>query len=193
MACDAYVFLMHSFCKLKYSWKNFFFNTTKLISAAYAKQLLPCGIVGTQLKGASTKLRPHYAVRQNVTHCCFATRQKLLDICRQFDRVHIKKEFFADYTSGYKNCGTRPVNFIWFFLFNWWMPFWNPLLIICHAANIWWDRYFVDWIFMPHGMLQHAEALPKSHRIDVHIILAICRTQGRILLHSAARHGVDAP
>ncbi len=36
----------------------------------------------------------------------FAVWQKLLGICRQFDRIHIKKEFFADYTSGYKNCET---------------------------------------------------------------------------------------
>ncbi len=27
---------------------------------------------------------------------------------------------------------------------------------------------------MPHCMPQHAEALPKLHHIDVHIILAIC-------------------
>ncbi len=41
------------------------------------------------------KVRPHYAARQNATHCSFAARQKLLGICRQCDRVHMKKEFFA--------------------------------------------------------------------------------------------------
>ncbi len=40
-------------------------------------------------------MHPHYAARQNATHCSFATRQKSLGICRQFDRVHIKIEFFA--------------------------------------------------------------------------------------------------
>ncbi len=69
----------------------------------------------------------------------------------------------------------RSVNFLWFFFSNWLMPFWNPLLIICHAANLWWNRHFADWIFISHGMLWHTEALPKPRRIDVHIILAICR------------------
>ncbi len=41
-------------------------------------------------------MRPHYAMWQNVTHCSFAARQKLLGICRQCDdSVHMKKEFFA--------------------------------------------------------------------------------------------------
>ncbi len=44
----------------------------------------------------SQKVRPHYAAWQNATHCSFAVRQKLLDICRQCDRVHMKKEFFSD-------------------------------------------------------------------------------------------------
>ncbi len=37
------------------------------------------------------KVRPHYAVRQSATHCSFATRQNLLGICRQCNRVHMKK------------------------------------------------------------------------------------------------------
>ncbi len=41
----------------------------------------------------SVKVRPRYAAWQNATHCSFAT---LLGICRQCDRVHLKKEFFAD-------------------------------------------------------------------------------------------------
>ncbi len=61
------------------------------------------------------------------------------------------------------------------FFCNWLMPFWNPLLIIYRVANLWWDRHFADRIFMLHGMLRHAEALPKPRHIDVHIIHAICR------------------
>ncbi len=34
------------------------------------------------LKKIRVKVRPHYAARQNATHCSFATRQKLLGICR---------------------------------------------------------------------------------------------------------------
>ncbi len=44
----------------------------------------------------SLKVRPHYATWQNATHCSFAAWQKLLGICRQCDRVHMKKKFFAD-------------------------------------------------------------------------------------------------
>ncbi len=40
------------------------------------------------------KVRPHYAARQNATHCSFATRQKLLGICRQCNRVHIFVDLF---------------------------------------------------------------------------------------------------
>ncbi len=39
----------------------------------------------------------------------------------------------------------------------------------------------------------HTEALPKPRHTEVHIIPDICRRQDRILLHSAARHSVDAP
>ncbi len=41
------------------------------------------------------KVHPHYATRQNATHCSFAAQQKLLGICCQFNRIHIKKEIFA--------------------------------------------------------------------------------------------------
>ncbi len=47
--------------------------------------------------GSGLKVRPHYAARQNATHCSFAARQKLLGICRQCDPVLMKKEFFADF------------------------------------------------------------------------------------------------
>ncbi len=46
------------------------------------------------------KMDPHYTAQQKATHCSFAVWQKLLGMCRQFDSVYIKKEFFADYTSG---------------------------------------------------------------------------------------------
>ncbi len=134
----------------------------------------------------NVKVRPHYTAQQNATDCSLATQQKLLGIWRQFDRVRIKKYFFADYTSGYKNCGTKPVNFVWFFFSIWLMPFWNPLLIKCHTTHLWWDQHFAYRIFMP----RHAEALTKPRRIDVHIILTICHTER---LYSALRYSVDAP
>ncbi len=56
----------------------------------------------------NVKVRPHYAAWQNATQCGFATRQKLLNICRKISLVHIKKKkHFADYISVYKNCRTK--------------------------------------------------------------------------------------
>ncbi len=42
MAYDVYVFLVHSFCKLKYSWQQIFFNVDEINFAAHAEQLLKC-------------------------------------------------------------------------------------------------------------------------------------------------------
>ncbi len=39
-----------------------------------------------------------------MAECDFAARQKLLDICRKINFVHVKKEFSTNYTSVYKNC-----------------------------------------------------------------------------------------
>ncbi len=50
------------------------------------------------------------------------------------------------------------------------------------AANLLWDPYFANRIFM----LRHAEALPKPRRIDIHIILDIYRTFCCILPHGIA-------
>ncbi len=58
------------------------------------KHALSATSIGSEL--VTLKVRPHYAARQNATHCNFALRQKLLGICHQCDRVHMKKEFFAD-------------------------------------------------------------------------------------------------
>ncbi len=60
---------------------------------------------------ASIKVHPYYAVRQNATRCSFAVWQKLLSICRQFDRVHIKKEFFANVAKIVEHDGSTPSDF----------------------------------------------------------------------------------
>ncbi len=36
-----------------------------------------------------------------------ALRQNMLGICRKINLIHIKKEFFANYISVYKNYGMR--------------------------------------------------------------------------------------
>ncbi len=57
------------------------------------------------------KVHPHYAAWQNAIHYSFAARQKLLGICRQFDRVQIKKEFFAKVTKTVEQDQWTPSNF----------------------------------------------------------------------------------
>ncbi len=140
------------------------------------------------------KVRRHYAARQNATHCSFATRQKLLGICRQFDRVHMKKEFFADNTSGYKNCGTRPVNVVWFFSLSSWCHFKTPYS--SYAARQTFDETagILPIEFSCHmaccGMQK--PCLSRAALTST-LFSPFAAWQGRILLHSAAQHSVDAP
>ncbi len=134
-------------------------------------------------------MRPHYAAWQNAAHCSFFALQKLLGICRLFDRVHIKKEFSADSLQFTKTVKQDQWTSSVFFC-NWLMSFRNPLLVICRMANRWWDRHFADRIFMPHGM-------PKpclSHSALTSTLFSPFATrQGHILLHSAMRHSVNEP
>ncbi len=112
-------------------------------------------------------VRPHYAARQNAIHSSFAARQKLFGICRQCNRVHMKKKFFADLLQVTKNYGTKSVNFVWFFFSNWLIPFWNPLLIICRAAS------FDETDNLPIKFLGRAASngMPQPRRHNVHIYL----------------------
>ncbi len=57
------------------------------------------------------------------------------------------------------------------------MPFWNPLLVICRAANFWWDRHFADQIFMP----RHAEARLSCATLTFTLFSPFTARQGRIL------------
>ncbi len=73
------------------------------------------------------------------------------------------------------------------FLSDWLFQFWNFLpsyaspkimstlqsMANIDVAKLWWD--FAKQFFMPAGLSQHAEALPKLRHIDVHIILASYR------------------
>ncbi len=76
------------------------------------------------------------------------------------------------------------------FFSNWVMPFWNPLLIICCAANLWWDRHFADRIFMPHGMQKPC----LSCAALTHTLFSPFATwRGHIFFDSAMPYSVDAP
>ncbi len=75
------------------------------------------------------------------------------------------------------------------------MPFWNPLLIICRVANLWWDRHFA--IKFSCRMACHGMQKPcLSHTALTSTLLSpFAARQGCILLHSAmwTRNSVDAP
>ncbi len=112
-------------------------------------------------------MRPHYAARQNATHCSSATRQKLLGICHQCDRVHMKKEFFADLLQITKTVERDRRTWSDFFFSNWLIQFWNPLLIICHTAS------FDGTDNLPIEFLGRAASngMPQPSRCNIHIYL----------------------
>ncbi len=61
-------------------------------------------------------------------------RQKLLGICRQYDHVHMKKNFLQTFfrlPKLWNEIGELGL----IFFSKWLIPFWKPLLIICHAAS----------------------------------------------------------
>ncbi len=103
------------------------------------------------------KARPHYAVRQNATHCNFAERQKLLSICRQCNRIHMKREFFADPLQVTKN-----VERDWWTLSDFFLKLANTILkLLTHHmphSFLWWNWQFANRIFRPCSIKWHAAA-----------------------------------
>ncbi len=110
--------------------------------------------------------------------------QKLLSICCKIDHIYIKKNFLPT-------------------IFQFQVR--DSLLIICRAKNyvytkvkgkyrhakLWWDRHFVDQIFMPCGILQHDVACRRHTSLTSTLLLAFATEQSRIVLHSAIRHSVN--
>ncbi len=140
-------------------------------------------------KSYTLKVRPHYAAWQNATQYSVTTRQKLFGICRQFDRVHIKREFFVDNISGYKNCGMRLVNFVWFFSLIGWCHF--ETLYLSYAARQTLDETGILPIkFSCCGMQKPCLSCAT---LTSTLFPPFAAQQGCILLHSVARHSVDAP
>ncbi len=107
------------------------------------------------------KMRPHYATRQNATPCSFATRQMLLGICRQCDRIHMKKEFFADVLQVTKTVKRDRWTLSDFFL-KLVDTIWKPLTHHMPHGFLWWDRQFADRIFRPRSIEWHAVAEPTQ-------------------------------
>ncbi len=111
-------------------------------------------------------MRPHYAVWQNATHCSFATQQKLRDICRQSDCVHLKKEFFADLLQVTKTVERNHRTLYDFFL-KLADTILKPLTHHMLCSFLWWDRN------LPIKFLGHAASngVPQPCRRNIHIYL----------------------
>ncbi len=137
-------------------------------------------------------MRPHYAARQNATHCCFAAQQKLLGICRQCDRLHMKEEFFVDLLQVTKTVeGDRWTSSNFFS--NWLIPFWNPLLIICRAASL--DG--TDYLPIKFLGRVASNGIPQPSQCNVHVYLQHGTTFAAQPCHTvllcAVWHSVDVP
>ncbi len=131
---------------------------------------------------AGFKVHPHYAARQNATHCSFAMRQKLLGICHQCDRFNMKKEFVADLLQVTKTVERDMRTWSDFFL-KLANTILKPLTHHMPCGFSWWDRQFTDRIFRPRNIERHAAATLTQRP---HIFVAwrnFCRTN---LPHFAA-------
>ncbi len=82
-----------------------------------------------------------------------------------------EKRIFCRPSSGYKNCGTRLVNFVRFFSQTSWHTILKPLTRHMPHGFLWWDWQFADRIFRPHSIERHAAAEPTQ---CPHILVAWC-------------------
>ncbi len=92
-----------------------------------------------------------------------------------------EKTIFCRPSSGYKNCGTRSVNIVWFFSESGW-----------YHGFLWWDRQFVTQIFRLRSIERHAAAEPTQ---CPHMLAAwhyfCCAALPRYA--ASTRHSVDVP
>ncbi len=107
------------------------------------------------------KVRPHYAARQNATHYSFAARQKLLGICRQCDRVHMKKKILADLLQVTKTVERDRRTWSDFFpkLAD---TILKPLTHQMPCGFFWWDWQFADQIFRPRSLAALCRCVPHG-------------------------------
>ncbi len=110
-----------------------------------------------------------------VVKCGSAMRQKLLGVSCKINHIHIKKEFFANYVSLYKNWGMRNT-----------FASYAALKITSHYS---WQQISVYQTFDDTNILtikfschktfcnkpQNAGTMPKPRRIDVYTTYSICR------------------
>ncbi len=114
---------------------------------------------------AGVNVRPHYAAWQ-----------KLFSICRKINHVHIKKEFFANYISVYKNCEMR----------NMYAPYATPKIMSLQLVAWWhiaaWQIFDETDILLIKfsccvsfcNMLRHAETMPHCHLLCFRHFVAFC-------------------
>ncbi len=74
-----------------------------------------------------------------------------------------EKRIFCRPSSGYKNCGTRPVNFVWFFFFKLADTILKPLTHHMLHSFLWWDWQFIVRIFRTQNIEWHAAVEQTQH------------------------------
>ncbi len=79
----------------------------------------------------------------------FAARQQLLGICRKINLIPIKKNFLSTIFQFTKTVDEKHASYAAPKITSHYS--WRQ---ISGTANLWCDRHFADWIFMPRGILQ---------------------------------------
>ncbi len=104
-----------------------------------------------------------------------ATQQKLLSICRKINHIHIKKEFFANYISVYRNCGTR--NVYTSYATPKIMSHYSGRQILAQQTFDKTDILLIEFSYCAAfcNMPRHTETVPKPRCIDIYTIFGICR------------------
>ncbi len=136
------------------------------------------------------KVHPRYAMRQNATHCKFVTRQKLLTYAANLI-AFTQKIIFCE---SYKNCGTRPVNSVWFFSLTSWCNF--ETTYSSYATRQTFDETDILPIEFSCCMACCCgmKKLCLSHAALTSTLFSpFAVRQDHILFHSATRHSLDAP
>ncbi len=141
----------------------------------------------------NVKVHPHYAVQQNATQHSFAMWQKLLGICHQINYIRLKNHFlitifqFTKTVEQETHMHYMPLQKLGLTTADSKYRYGKPLMILTLCRS---NFYAVRHSTICCGM----QKLCWSHAtLTSTLFSAFATQQSCVLLHSAARHNVDAP
>ncbi len=141
---------------------------------------------------ASIKVRPHYAVLQNATHCSFPHDKSCSAYAANAIAFTWKNNFLQTFF-GLQKLWNETGELYLIFSSNWLILFWNSLLIICHTAS------FDGTDNLPIEFLNRAalNGIPQSSWRNIHIYLQHGATFAarpcQVVPLCAAWHSVGVP